>query len=123
MAIPDPPAVFKPEMLVDVTFLQGPESSNESPPSATRLFVRASLIRKENGQSYVWVADQSDHAARRTPIETGATLGNGLVEVVRGLNLSTRLIVSGAEGLQDGTRIRVTGEENTAGFERTPPGS
>jgi RND family efflux transporter MFP subunit len=118
VAIPDPPPVFKPEMLVDVTFLQGQEgqeSRDESQETVVRLFVPASLVRSDGGESYVWVADQSAGVARRTVIETGASDGNGHVEVIRGLNVSTRLITSGTDGLTSGTRIRVTGEDRAIG--------
>jgi HlyD family secretion protein len=118
VAIPDPPSVFKPEMLVDVTFLQGQEgqeSRDESQKTVVRLFVPAALVRSDGGESYVWVADQSAGVARRTVIETGSSDGNGHVEVVRGLNVSTRLITSGTDGLTSGMRIRVTGEDRAIG--------
>ncbi|MBM83218.1 MAG: hemolysin D, partial [Planctomycetaceae bacterium] len=116
VAIADPPPVFKPEMLVDVAFLQGSEAQTTSPQKQViRVLVPTSLIFDESDQSYVWVADQSDQIARRTQIETGVAMGNGVVEVTRGLNVTTRIIATGTESLRDGDRIRITAEENTIG--------
>lgn len=110
VAIPDPPSVFKPEMLVDVTFL-APQSTHDQPPSQQiKLYVPDQLIRRDSGEPFVWVADQSDGLAVKVPVLTGAKGTGGLVEIQSGLNATSRLIVGGAEGLRDGQRIVVTGE-------------
>ncbi len=59
----------------------------------------------------VWVADQDAGVARRVAVETGRVGSNGTVEVKSGLTAASRLISSGREELEDGDRIRVTGEE------------
>jgi hypothetical protein len=59
----------------------------------------------------VWVADQSAGVARQVPVTTGAKTAEGLVEVTEGLDVTSRLIVSGRQGLSDGMRIRVVAEE------------
>ena len=115
VAIPDPPPVFKPEMLVDVTFLS-PESSGESPETEdreTRILIPEQFIKNDGSDSYVWVADQSAGVARKAVIETGASNGDDFVEVTRGLNISSRLIASGTDNLTEGARIKVTQEEPT----------
>ncbi|HUS38621.1 MAG TPA: HlyD family efflux transporter periplasmic adaptor subunit, partial [Pirellulales bacterium] len=111
VAVPDPPAVFKPEMLVDVTFLAGkpPEEISE-PSQELKLYVLQQLIHQDDGGSFVWLADQSEGIARRTMIETGVVGSNGLVEITSGLTISSRIIVGGSDNLQDGDRITVTGE-------------
>lgn len=116
VAIPDPPPVFKPEMLVDVTFLspKQPERSSE-PSQEMKLYVLQQLIHQGDGGSFVWQADQSDGIARRTTIQTGAIGSNGLVEITSGLTVSSRIISGGSEGLQDGDRIRVSGEDAILG--------
>jgi hypothetical protein len=63
----------------------------------------------------VWVADQAAGVARRTPVKTGMAGTGGLVEIVGGLNVASRLIASGHEGLRDGQRIRVAGEAASSG--------
>jgi multidrug efflux pump subunit AcrA (membrane-fusion protein) len=116
VAIPDPPPVLKPEMLVDVTFLSPPRSSSEGKPSTeVRLFVPQQLVRNLGGESFVWIADQSAGVARRQPVQTAATLGNGLTEVVSGLTVSARLITSASDSLRDGCRIRIAGEDPDIG--------
>lgn len=114
VAIPDPPSVFKPEMLVDVTFLAPKRQEQAAPPTQeVRLYVLQQLVQQGEGGPFVWLADQSDGVARRTSIQTGAAGLNGLVEVTSGLRATSRLIVSGIEGLRDGDRIHVTREDTS----------
>lgn len=116
VAIPDPPAVFKPEMLVDVTFLAPKQRERTSQPiQEVKLYVLQQLIQQGDSGAFVWVADQSDGVARKTAIQTGAVGANGLVEITRGLTVSNRIISSGRDGLRDGDRIEVTSEDATLG--------
>jgi RND family efflux transporter MFP subunit len=110
VAIDTPPQVFKPEMLVDVTFL-APPSEGRDTAAAPRLhlYVPPVVVRQDEQGPFVLVADQSAGVARRVRIETGATTGE-LIEITKGLTASSRLIAGGSEGLRDGDRIRVTGE-------------
>ena len=112
VAIPEPPSVLKPEMLVDVTFLAPKQTERASVSSQqVRLYVVEQLIQQGDGGPFVWLADQSDGVARRTSIQAEAAGSNGLVEVTSGLTVSSRLIVSGIDGLRDGDRIKVTSED------------
>jgi RND family efflux transporter MFP subunit len=114
VAIDSPPAVFKPEMLVDATFLApaGPERES-SPSEELRLYVPQSLVQQSDGGSFVWLADQSEGVARKVSIETAVASPDGLIEVSKGLTIASRIIANGHEGLHDGDRIRVTGEAPT----------
>lgn len=114
VALDDAPPVFKPEMLVDVTFL-APKNvdANAKPTQETRIHVPQSFVQQDEAGAFVWLADQSAGVARKTPIETGMSAG-GMTEVTRGLTISSRLIVEGLNELQDGDRIRVTGEATHA---------
>lgn len=123
--IPDPPSVFKPEMLVDVTFLS-PKSRDESQETAvaTRIYVPQRLVLEEDGGHFVWLADQSERIARKQSIQIGATGGSGLVEVTSGLMISSRLITSDSDQLEDGDRIHIKGEDPIIGSkQQQPPGS
>ena len=114
--IPDPPPVFKPEMLVDVTFLapKQPERGLE-PSQELKLYVLQQLIHQGDGGSFVWLADQSDGIARKTMVQTGAVGSNGLVEINGDLTISSRIISGGSDGLRDGDRIKVTSEDSSLG--------
>ena len=120
VAITDPPRVFKPEMLVDVTFLapEVPEGT-EASEQQVRLFIPRQLVQQSESGSFVWVADQSDGIARRVAIETSPARTGAMVEVTRGLTVSSRLIASGIEGLSDGDRIRITQEQAPTGQQPT----
>jgi RND family efflux transporter MFP subunit len=111
VAIHAPPLVLKPEMLVDVTFLASqPQQGGASASKRLRLFVPEQVVLQDERGTFAWVADQSSGVARRTPVAVGSAGPDGLVEITRGLNAASRIIVSGHEGLRDGGRIRVVGE-------------
>jgi RND family efflux transporter MFP subunit len=117
VGITDPPSVFKPEMLVDVTYL-APERSTEDdePLKSIKLYIPQQLVQQEESGPFVWLADQSEGVARKTSIKTGVSGLNGLVEVTRGLTISSRLIVGGVDGLEDGDRIVISGEDPSIGI-------
>ncbi len=110
VAIPNPPPVFKPEMLVDVTFMQGqsPSDKSQQPTQVARLLVPRRLIQTDEGTTYVWTADRSEGVARQVTVEIGNEDGE-FIEIRRGLDSATRLITTGTETLTDGTRIRISG--------------
>ena len=119
-----PPEVFKPEMLVDVTFLAPKQQQSETAPARQeQLYVPKQLVRQEEDESFVWVADQIAGVARRATITTGRRGNSRLIEVLSGLTAADKLIVSPSEGLNDGQRIRITGEDASLGTgndEQTP---
>ena len=116
VAIPDPPEVFKPEMLVDVTFL-APDlpTRTEEPDQRVSIYVPQQLIQNDGADSFVWIADQSDNVARKNNVTLGPVAPNGLVEIMSGLDVSSRVISGSTEGLQTGTHIRVSREDSTLG--------
>lgn len=116
VAIKSPPPVIKPDMLVQVTFLE--PDRPESEPKATeelRLFVPRQLVENTNDAQQVWVVDGSSHTARRQTIRLGRGVKGELLEVEEGLAAMDKLIVGGREGLQVGERIQIIGEDNTLG--------
>ncbi|MDE0863697.1 MAG: efflux RND transporter periplasmic adaptor subunit [Rubripirellula sp.] len=114
--IPDPPDVFKPEMLVDVTFLAPARPGlAEKPSQQVRVYLPHQLIHSDERGSFVWVADQSEGVARKTDVKVGAVAPNGLVEITSGLKVSSRVISGAIEGLRDGERIHVSREDTSLG--------
>jgi RND family efflux transporter MFP subunit len=115
VVIPDPPPVFKPEMLVDVTFLSPPRPEAKDANRVTgqeinRIFIPKYLVERDGGESFVWLADRSARIARKQTIKTGSPGENGLIEVSQGLNISSRIITTGSDDLTDGCRIHITDE-------------
>jgi RND family efflux transporter MFP subunit len=122
VAIKDAPATIRPDMLVQVTFLAPPTPKAGGPASEVlRLLVPRSLVETAEGGTRVWIADQATGVARLKTIKLGLASGD-LVEVVEGLNAADRLIAGGREGLRDGARITVTGEESAMGSPPQGPG-
>lgn len=115
VVIDDPPEILKPEMLVQVTFLAPETDSSQSPPGeALRMYIPQALVIPGEDGTAVWVADQTAGMARRQPVVLGAAAAE-LVEVVSGLSPASRLIVSPRESLEEGTAIRVVGEDASLG--------
>lgn len=112
----DPPATITPEMLVTTTFLapadalSGAEITNEA-----RLFAPSAVIHGSSTGNVIWVVDHDGRAQARS-VETGAQADGGLIEIVAGLNVTDKLIVTGVEGLASGTRVEIVGDDPRLGF-------
>eukprot|EP00913_Durusdinium_trenchii_P028378 g26606.t1 len=105
VAIPNAPPVFKPEMLVDVTFLAPkPPEQSETPTEELRIYIPKRLVKQGEGGSFVWVADQANGVARRTPVTLGVKTADDLVEITSGLTIASRIIATGDEALAVATR-------------------
>jgi RND family efflux transporter MFP subunit len=112
VALDEPAAVFKPEMLVDVTYLAPkPAETTATAETKTRLYVPQQFVQRDDGGSYVWAADQSSGRARKIPVTQGAAAPGGLFEVTGGLAAGSRIISRGYESLDDGDRIKVVSED------------
>ena len=111
VGVDEPPDFFKPEMLVDVTFLspKQDEALNES-DQELRIYIPKSLVQSSEKGAMVWMADQSAGVARSVVIEPGSEVSGGLIEVVNGLDVSSRIISGDTSELSDGQRIRIVGE-------------
>jgi HlyD family secretion protein len=109
--IDDPPAVLKPEMLVQCTFL-APASVTpaQNDSQSFTLLIPPECIEMHEDTPKVWLADREKHIARLKTVVLGGSSAEGLREVKSGLAVGDRLIASGKESLEDGERIRVTRE-------------
>jgi multidrug efflux pump subunit AcrA (membrane-fusion protein) len=124
VAIDAPPPVFKPEMLVDATFL-APSRPEEpaAPLEELKLYVPKALVHRDDEGAFVWLADQSAGVVRRRPVETDSAAPEGFVEILRGLDASSRLVAGGHDELSDGDRIRITGEQPPVASDRRSAGA
>ena len=117
VAVHDPPAALKPDMLCQVTVLAPPLPATPVKEGAEpyRLLIPRQLVETSGEGGRVWVADLLSGTARLRTVRLGLSAGD-LVEVVSGLGPTDRLIVGGREGLADGERVRVSGEDETLGI-------
>jgi RND family efflux transporter MFP subunit len=116
VAIKSPPPTIKPDMLVQVTFLAPTGTAGDSTQAGTpRFLIPRALVETADGGNVVWIADQAAGVAKRRAVKLGSSTGD-LILVLDGLNSSDKLITSGRDGLHDGMRIRVTGEDTTLGL-------
>jgi multidrug efflux pump subunit AcrA (membrane-fusion protein) len=118
VAIKDPPAVITPEMLAQVIFVAPPQpvKSADGEQKPLRLLVPRQLISGGDGGSTLWIADIEHGIARQQTIQLGRAGTRELVEVTKGLDPTTKLIVGGREKLVAGARIRVAGEDEASGL-------
>ena len=118
VAIENPPPMVTPEMLVTATFLAPPtpESERNESDEAERLLVPRSLVDSSAGGPSVWVADATGRARKRS-IALGKAGRGELVEVATGLTPTDKLIAGGRDGLTEGDRITVTGQDGGFGNE------
>ena len=116
VALVNPPASLRPEMLCQVTFLSPPRpAADDKKREPYRMLVPRQLVDNTGAGPALWVADRLSGTARRRTVELGLSAGD-LVEVVAGLDTSDKVIVGGREGLREGARVRVTGEDETLGI-------
>jgi RND family efflux transporter MFP subunit len=122
VAIAAPPPDLKPDMLCQVTFLSPPRPATAPEGGDTyRMLVPKQLIDTSAGGPGLWVVDQVSGTARLRPVDVGLSAGD-LVEVAAGLAAQDKLIVGGREGLKDGSRVRVRGEDETMGIDAPASG-
>lgn len=122
VVIAKPPPVLKPDMLVQATFLAPPVEGARAGTETLRLLVPRSLVESGPGSPRVWVADQAAGVARHRPIQLGPAVSADMVEVTDGLTAADKLIVAGREGLADGARITISGEDASLGTTAAPAG-
>ena len=115
IALKSPPEVLRPDMLVQATFLAPPRPGGVAAASERlRLLIPRQCVEIKDGSPRVWVADPTAGRARLTVVRLGAAAGD-VVEVLEGLGPSDKVIAHGREGLRDGTRILIVGEEPALG--------
>ncbi len=112
----EPPETVSPEMLVTATFLAPKSETHVDSSSETeRMFVPRSLVQSPDAGPYVWIAD-ANSTARRRVIELGGKSGDDLLAVKAGLRVTDKLIATGLDGLREGTRVVVTGDDPSLGI-------
>jgi RND family efflux transporter MFP subunit len=111
VAVHDPPAVLKPDMLVQVTFLSpgSPENSKNTQAAPWMLVVPPELIHHDGNEAKVWIADRRN-VARLRRVTLGGMTRSGYQSVKDGLTIGDQIIASGTAGLHDGDRIAIVGE-------------
>ena len=120
VAVEDPPAILRPDMLVQVNFLapQRPKSTKPT-ESPLQILIPRAIVESVGDKSSVWIVDAAAGTAAHRLITIGNATAGELVEVKSGLNVGDRLIIEGRNLLRDGARIQIEGEDQSLG--RTPP--
>ncbi len=112
----DPPTNVSPEMLVTASFLAPQiEHAGSEATEVERMFIPSQLIQSDESGAFSWIVDENDVAQRRS-VQTGDPSKDGLLEVISGLRVTDKLIASGTEGLSAGSRVDVTGDDQTMGM-------
>ncbi len=103
------------EILAKVVFEQLPEPlpplgelaevTVKLPPLAASPVIPNAAIRRVNGQTGVWVIEQGKHFF--APIEIGASDLDGWVQVIKGLNAGSRIVVYSKAEITPRSRLKV----------------
>ncbi|MCP4453866.1 MAG: HlyD family efflux transporter periplasmic adaptor subunit [Planctomycetes bacterium] len=111
VAIHDPIAKLKPEMLARVRFIANrPENSIEE--TSLHTFVPERLImQRADETATVWLVTAARRATLRS-ITLGEHVQDKWIEVIAGLNPGDVLIADPSDTLKEGQRVRITGEAN-----------
>jgi hypothetical protein len=111
----EPPETVRPEMLVTATFLSmNSQQSDDSVGKREGIYVPETLIQSAQGSAGLWLVDSASTAHLRS-VQVGAKAEDGLVEIKSGLQVTDKLIVNGVEGLRNGARVRIVGEDSSLG--------
>lgn len=111
----DPPATVGPEMLVTATFLAPmSERATGTSQERERVFIPETLVQMVDGNPSVWIVDDQSMARTRS-IQIGSKADAELVEVKSGLQVTDKLIVTGTDGLKDGTLVKIVGDDPRLG--------
>lgn len=109
VAIDNPSSLLKPDMLARVKFLR-PDShttADGSSDSSFLVFAPMYAIQGSGRTASAWLVTAGDSTVRRQAIKLGASRDDGWVAVTDGLQPGDVLIVSPAEDLQEGQRVRI----------------
>ena len=78
---------------------------------AVPLAVPLSALSAEQGQTFVWVIDPSEHTVQRRPVRVG-TYGDDRVPVLEGLSASDWVVAAGVQILREGLKVRPVDRDN-----------
>jgi HlyD family secretion protein len=118
VAITDPSADLKPEMLARVRFPAGgggPGSGHEGhvTTAGQTVFAPLDLIHRHGAEAMAWVYDARRGVAVHKSIVLGDAQEDGWIAVTSGLSPGDQLIAEAHDALTDGQRVRVVGEAST----------
>ena len=109
VAIHDPTPQLKPEMLARVKFI-GSATRTEKPGLSQHVFVPERLLQERaGGVAKVWLVTADDRATRRE-IGLGSQRQDGWIETLSGLQPGDKVIAEPIAELEEGQRVRITGE-------------
>lgn len=111
VAITDPAAELKPEMLARVRLISPATAAPAQKATATQLiFAPESLIQNNTA----WIVDRSTNTAQRRTVEPGTLRQEGWISIRSGLNAGDQLIAE-PSGIREGTKVEVIGEAEQGG--------
>jgi len=91
-----------PDMGVKVAFRETVEEEPAATPAQS--MVPQTAVRTDGGQTVVFVVE--DEILDRRAVSVGRSMGTD-VEIMAGVTVGDRVVVSGADGLSDGQRVKV----------------
>jgi HlyD family secretion protein len=108
VAITDPSADLKPEMLARVRLTT--VSTTTRPSTAQTVYAPLHLIHRHGNEAMVWIVDPRRNIAVHKSVTLGESQHDGWISVTSGLSAGDQLIDEDDAALRDGQRIRIAGE-------------
>ena len=111
VAIKDPSAELKPEMLARVKFvgMETRAGASTTQEAGNLIFAPEALIQIHGDHAMAWVVQRGSNVALQRTVVLGTSRQDGWVSVASGLNAGDQIIVDAAK-VSEGKRVRVIGE-------------
>ena len=84
---------------------------NVDAASASALYIEKAYIRTENGQSYVYKADENNRLKKQY-IKTGKTVYSTAIEVKEGLSIEDKIAFPYGKNVKEGAKVKTPEEDD-----------
>jgi multidrug efflux pump subunit AcrA (membrane-fusion protein) len=106
-----PQELLRPGMIVRVRVLSPPTAPQQAGGEVLRIYLPRRLLVTGEGETRVWIVDQSTSQAVLRTVSLGSATAGDLAEITQGLHASDKLITSSRELLRPGLRVVISAEE------------
>jgi len=107
VAIIDPAAELKPEMLARVQFVNVAQAAPKEAVQVLRVFAPENLLQKHGAEVHAWIVDKGRGVAMRRAVTLGSARQEGWVEVTQGLQAGDSLIDGDTGNLHEGEKVKI----------------
>ena len=85
--------------------------ASEAGASASSIYLEKAYVRSENGQSYVFIADENNRLVKQY-VKTGQTLYSTTIEIKEGLDEEDRIAFPYGKNVKEGAKVKTDEDED-----------